>query len=344
MKTITHILGIDIAKSKFDVHLRTLAGSDPTHSAIFTNNAKGFGQLRRWLASHGVSHAQSLHACLESTSRYGDALALWLYGQGHQVSLVNPRRTRRYADSRLSRTINDRIDAGLIADFCANEREKLRLWEPLPGSHRQLQDLTRARQALVEHRDGFMNLLETAQGLVRKSFQRQIRALEKEIERLEQALEKFLKAAPDLKRQVDLADSIPAVGVITAATVLAELPPLSRLSRANQAIALLGMDPKGKTSGDTVKTPARLSKMGSRRGRRALYMPALTALRCNPLIQAMGRRLKEQGRSGKYIVTAAMRKLLRLIYGVIKSGKPFNPHWLAQPASNIASTPIPAIA
>jgi transposase len=327
MNAAIHILGIDISKSKFDVHLRTLVDADPRHSATFTNHAKGFQELQSWLAARGVSRPPTLHACLEATSRYGDALAAWLHDQGHQVSLVNPRRTRHYADSRLSRTVNDRIDAGLIADFCAAHREQLARWEPLAADHRELQDLTRAREALIMHRDGFGNLLETASGLARKGFQRQIKSLQKEIERLEQAIQNFLEQAPDLKQKVALADSIPGVGLITAATVVAELPPINKISRANQAIALFGLDPKNKTSGQSVHTPARLSKMGSRRGRRALYMPALTALRCNPVVRAMGERLKQKGRSGKYIVVAAMRKLLRLIYGVLKHGRPFDPLW-----------------
>jgi transposase len=334
MKSAIHVLGIDIAKAKFDVHLRTLLEAQPAHSGTFNNEAKGFQELQRWLTQHGVGQPASLHACLESTSRYGDALAGWLHTQGYQVSLVNPCRTRHYANSRQVRTVNDRIDAALIADFCAEQRSKLLLWEPLPAEHRQLQDLTRARQALVEHRDGFVNLLETATGLARKSFQRQRTNLEKEIQRLDEAIKEFLAqpASAPLRSQVSLADSIPGVGLITAATVVAELPPLGRLLRANQAIALFGLDPRSKTSGATVKTPARLSKMGSRRGRRALYMPGLTALRCNPIVQALGQRLRERGHRGKYIVVAAMRKLLRLIVGVIKSGQPFDPQWTQRQA------------
>lgn len=343
MKATTHILGIDIAKDKFDVHLRTLPETGPGHSAAFDNHLPGFRALQAWLAQQGVSAPAHLHACLEATSCYGDALLLRLHGQGYQVSLVNPRRTRHYADSRLSRTINDRIDAGLIADFCATHTAQLVRWEPLPADQQQLRELTRARQALVEHREGFGNLLETATGLARKSYQRQRTNLQREIHRLDQAIEKFLQQTPRWQAQTALADSIPGVGPLTAATVLAELPPLDKITHPNQAVAFFGLDPKSKTSGATVRTPARLSKMGSRRGRRALYMPALTALRCNPPIQALGERLKQQGRSGKYIVVAAMRKLLRQIVGVLKNNRPFDPQWVnphtPTPQTLVASLP-----
>jgi transposase len=328
MNAATHTLGIDIAKRNFEVNVRSLEPSPARHASSFANNRKGFVALERWLIQHGITQAANLHACLESTSRYGDALAAWLHGQGYQVSMVNARRTRHYADGQLSRTVTDRIDARLIADFCAEQRHKLVLWEPLSDEHRQLQDLTRTRTALVEHHDALANLLETATGLVRKAVQRQQANLQREIERFDREIKKLLdQPSSKLSAQVALADSVPSVGLLTAATVVAELPCIDKISRASQAIALFGLDPKSKTSGETVKTPARLSKMGSRRGRRALFMPALVALRYNPIVRALGQRLKAKGRSGKYIVVAAMRKLLRQIFGVLKSGKPFDPNW-----------------
>jgi len=340
MKPATHILGIDIAKLKFDVNLRSLTGSESRWAASFPNNLKGFKALMRWLAQHAVCSHEQVHACMECTSRYGDALAEFLHAQACQVSMVNPRRTRHYANSQLTRTVDDTIDARLIADFCASERKTLTLWEPLSPDHRQLRDLTRARQALVEDHDRFSNMLETAAGVARKVFQKQSRQLQRQIEQLDKAIEQFVASAPELQRQIDLADSVPGVGLITAATVVAELPPISKIAQARQAVALFGLDPLQKTSGTSVKTQARLSRMGSRRGRRALYMPALVALRCNPPIHQLGERLQQKGRRGKYIVVAAMRKLLRLIYGVIKQGRPFDSNWLTSATTHAAAASV----
>jgi transposase len=329
MKPATHTLGTDIAKDKFDVNLRPLADCQQRHAASFNNDLRGFELLLRWLLKHAITNPGQVHVCLESTSRYGDALARFLYRHGFQVSMVNPRRTRNYADSQLTRTVNDTIDARIIADFCASERADLRLWEPLSDDHAQLRDLTRARQALVQQRDAFGNLLETATGMARKIYQKQFRALDRQITQLEKLIKKFSQEvlSPEFLKQIELADSVIGVGFITAATVVAELPPINKIPQADQAVALLGLDPVNKTSGQTVHTRARLSRMGSRYGRRALYMPALSALRFNPIIRDLGLRLQAKGRSGKYIVVAAMRKLLRLIFGVIKQGKPFDPNW-----------------
>ncbi len=345
MKPATHILGIDIAKRKFDVCLRLLANSETRHAATFTNNVKGFQALLQWLARQAPGVRDQLHGCLESTSRYGDALAEFLHRHGFLVSLVNPRRTRCYANSQLARSVNDTIDARLIADFCASERDTLRLWEPLGSDHAQLRELTRARQALVQQRDCFANMLETATGLARQTFQKQARALARQIQQLDKTLKHFVQQqlGPHLAKQIQLADSVTAVGLITAATVIAELPPMEKLTQADQAVALFGLDPLKKTSGTSVDTPAHLSRMGSRRGRRALYMPAICALRFNPIVRQLGQRLQGKGRSGKYVVVAAMRKLLRLIFGVVKQGKPFDPNWSNPTAPQQKRQPVASL-
>jgi transposase len=343
MQPATHILGIDISKDKFDVNLRLLETTDGRLEAVFDNHPKGFAALHRWLRKHGPHSSLGVHACMESTSRYGDALAEFLHQEDYQVSMVNPRRTRHYADSQLTRTVNDKIDARLIADFCASQREKISLWEPLSPEHRQLRDITRARQAIVDDRERFANMLETAAGLARKTFLKQIRLLDRQIKDLDKAIGQFVHLFPALEKQVTLADSVPGVGLITAATVIAELPPIEKIPQAAAAVALFGLDPVNKTSGTSVQTKARLSRMGSRRGRRALYMPALAALRCNPAIIALANRLHDKGRSGKYIVVAAMRKLLRLIYGVIKQGVPFQADWTAR-SKESAQSPAPVTA
>jgi transposase len=319
----THILGIDISKDKFDVCLRTTtAVADPRPTAVFANTPKGFKALDRWLRQHPAAH---LHACLEATSRYGDALARHLHQAGHTVSVVNPLRTRRYADSRLVRTQNDTIDAALIADFCAKETP--RPWQPLPEGHRKLQDLVRTRGFFLNQKLQCRNRLETADPVSARHLRQHLRQLDASLDKLERQITSLLETEPELARQVALVDSIPGIGTLTAAVALAELPPIERLEHAGQAVALAGLDPRKKDSGTSVHTAPRLSKMGSRLLRQTLYMAALTALRHNPIIRALGERLKARGKGGKRAVVAAMRKLVRLIYGVLKQAQPFDPNW-----------------
>lgn len=319
----THILGIDISKDKFDVCLRPAGSSEGgRHRAQFDNGAGGFKKLRRWLAQQSVGQ---LHACLEATSRYGDALALFLHEHQQVVSVVNPRRIRHYADSRLVRTQNDPLDAEIIADFCATQDP--RPWQPAPAEVRQLQDLTRLRQFFVAQSQRLQNRGHTETPALARLVRRQLRQTRKAIQELETQIEGHLAAHEALAHQVALVDSISGIGLITAATAVAELPPVQRLEHAGAAVALAGLDPRKKDSGSSVRGKAHLSKMGSRPLRSALYMAAVAALTHNPLVRAQGERLAARGHSGKTIVCAAMRKLVRLIYGVLKTGQPFAADW-----------------
>src|SRR5579859_7113841 len=165
---VTHILGIDISKDKFDVCLRPAGAFDtPGHHALFANTPAGFKKLRRWLLQQQATH---LHACLEATSRYGDALALFLYEQQHTVSIVNPRRIRHYADSLLARTRHDALDAQIIARFCATQQPAA--WQPAPPALRQLQDLTRLRHFLVGQSQRLRNRLHTESTALLRVLQR----------------------------------------------------------------------------------------------------------------------------------------------------------------------------
>lgn len=321
---VTHILGIDISKDKFDVCLCALGTNDAAGKhAVFDNTPAGFKKLLRWLAQQ---QAQQVHACLEATSRYGDALALFLFEQKHTVSIVNPRRIRRYADSLLVRTQHDALDAGVIARFCATQQPPA--WQPTPTELRQLQDLTRLRHFFIGQSQRLQNRAHTeAPALVRLVGQ-QLRQLEKTIAKLDAQIAGHLEQHPPLAKNVALVDSITGVGPVTAAAAVAELPPIERLEHAGQAVALAGLDPKKKDSGQSVRGTAHLSKMGSRPLRAALYMAAVSAQTHNPVVRALAQRLRAKGKSGKTVVCAAMRKLVRLIYGVLKSQQPFAPDWM----------------
>jgi transposase len=317
---VTLILGIDIAKLKFDVCLRR---HDASHeNASFDNNQKGFQQLQKWLLKR---EALLVHACMEATSRYGDALALFLFEHKHLVSVINARRARKYADSRLVRTQNDRIDAELIADFCA--KESPRLWQPSAGCKRQLQDLLRLRDFFTNQLGQTKNRRECTSRPILAQLQRHIKKLERSVAEVDKQILALTKTAPELATQIKLLRTIPGVGPITAAVCVAELPPVPQIDSVSAAVAYAGVDPRKKTSGTSVSTTPRLSKMGPRLLRKCLYMAALSACRSNPIIHNQSQRLAAKGKTGKLALGAAMRKLMRLIYGVLKHQMPFDPAW-----------------
>jgi transposase len=163
--------------------------------------------------------------------------------------------------------------------------------------------------------------------VVRRSLEESIAHLQAQIKRTEKLIRTHLDQHPGLRQQRDLLTSIPGIGETTAALLLAELPHLKQYRSARQVAALAGLVPRERQSGSSVKGRVRLSKIGNARLRKALYFPAITALRCSPFMQQWANGLRERGKSKLSVVGAVMRKLLHLAYGVLKTNQPFDPEW-----------------
>ena len=315
-------LGIDIAKEKFNVCLLDPAGK-PKHK-VFANTEAGFQQRATWLARHD---AASAHACLEATGTYGEALALFLHQAGHAVSVINPAAVKAFAQSRLSRTKTDKVDAELIARFCRLQHPPA--WAPPAREVRELQALVRRLGALTEMKVAEEN--RPSAGIkvacVRASVEELSAHRSEQIKRAEQLIRGHINRHPTLKQQSALLDSIPGIGGTTAAALLAEIVDITQYRSARQVAAFAGLVPRERQSGSSVRGRARLSKIGNARLRKALYFPAITALRCSPFFQAWAKGLRERGKCKMSVIGAAMRKLVHLAYGVLKSGRPFDPEW-----------------
>lgn len=314
------VLGIDIAKAKFVVTLQLPDGKRRRKSC--PNTPAGFGQLAAWLQRHGVPH---VHACLEATGTYGDALATWLHDAGHLVSVVNPAIIHAYAQTQLARSKTDQIDADLIAHFTATQDPPA--WAPPARDIRELQALVRRLDALQGMRTQEANRL--AAGVVvadvRASIEAVLAHLDAQIAHVAQLIRQHLDHHPGLRAERDLLTTIPGIGEATAAILIAELFD-KPFTRARQAAAFAGLVPRLVQSG-TLRGRTRLSKIGPGRLRKALYFPAVTALRWNPTIRAVRDRLRAAGKPPMVIIGAAMRKLIHLAYGVLKSKKAYEPTW-----------------
>jgi len=321
-------LGIDLSKLNFDaVLLDTSAGSvtqgkaphrDSSRHKAFPNTPAGFGRLQEWLGD------QQVHSCLESTGTYGDALARFLHSKGHTVSIVNPAQIKAFGQTGLSRTKTDKADALLIARFCRMHQPPA--WAPPPPEADALQALARRLEALQQRRQMEQNSLDTAPAPVRASIEAVLQVLDEQIAQTQAAIQDHIDNTPTLKGQRDLLTSIPGIADATAAVLLSELRDVTQFSGARQVAAFAGLAPRVRQSGTSVRGRSCLSKTGSARLRHALYFPAISALRFNPLIRRMGERLTAAGKCKMVIIGAAMRKLLQIAFGVLKSGKPFNLH------------------
>ncbi len=163
---------------------------------------------------------------------------------------------------------------------------------------------------------------------VRASPERALEMLAGEMEQLGKQIADHVDQHPDLKGRRDLLCSIPGIGETTAARLLSELSPVD-FARARQVAAYAGLVPSPRESGTSVCGRARLSKRSNVRLRRALYWPAIVAMRHNPVLRAFANRLLASGKPKLLVIAAVMRKLLHLAFGVLKHGRPFDPNWTA---------------
>jgi transposase len=311
-------LGIDISKDSF--HLE-LAHNEKLRHRKLANRKAGFEELSVWLAKQ---KAARVHACLEATGPYSEELATYLHQQGHLVSVVNPAQIKAFGQSELLRNKDDRPDAGLIRRFC--EKQRPPAWTPPPVHLREIQALTRHLENLIETRQQQLNRLEvTSTKNVVKSLRKLVTHLDVEIKRTEKQINDHIDRHPDLRRQVELLNSIPGVGQRTAAKLLAEIPDMSRYTSARQVAAHAGLTPRNNRSG-TIRGKTRLSKTGNARIRKALFLPAIVASQHNPIVRNFCHRLARNGKNKMEVIGAAMRKLLHIAFGVLKSGKAFDPN------------------
>lgn len=313
-------VGIDLSKDNFHACLLSDQGEA---KRAFPNSTKGFEQLVAWLRNR---RAGEVRICMEATGAYWEALAVHLHGRGYLVSVVNPARIKAFAQSELLRTKTDEVDAALIARFCKSQGPES--WIPPPPEVRTLQALMRHYEHLkVTRAEQSTYAQSTDAPTVKASIGEVLATLDEQIAQVEREIRKHFDDHPDLKRKRDLLTSIPGIGETTAGSLLAEIPNLDRFESAKAVAAYAGLSPRDRRSGTSIHGRPRLCKTGSSRVRKALYMPAIVAVRFNPTLRTFYQRLLAAGKHKRLIIGAAMRKLLVLAYGVLKSGKRFDANY-----------------
>lgn len=305
------ILGIDVSKADF--HACLLQGGRRGKQS-FPNNAAGYRRLQTWL---GNRRSSQVHACMEATGAYWLGLASALYEAGATVSVVNPNRTAMFARSQLRRTKTDLVDCEMIAQFCQTQQPSP--WSPPPAETLKLRGLLTYREHLVNERIRFAQMAKQIH--VDKELHRlhikQTKSVDQLIEAIEKQLRALLKTHPELGAQVSILESVSGIGFLTAVSIVAKLP-VERLRDAKAAAAYVGLTPSERQSGTSVNGKPRICKTGNAGLRRDLYMPALAAMRYNPILAAFAERLKAKGKPSKVIIVAVMRKLIVLAFKLLK--------------------------
>lgn len=316
-------LGVDVAKKKLDCLLLD-SSSGKVKSKVVDNTAAGFATLLEWL---GKQKATELHVVMEPTGMYHEAAALALADAGLTVSLINPAQLRAFAQGLGVKTKTDKQDSTILAKFGATQKPAP--WQPPSMTARRLKALLTRRDAVADDLQRERNRQEAADfsltpDAVKESIAQSIAFLEAELERFEKMIASHIDDDPDLRNNKDLLETIPGVGP-RVATHMTTLFAGRTFDSAEQLAAYLGLVPVEWQSGTSVRGRPRMSKAGPAHLRKVLYMPAVVARRCNPHIKALNERLMAKGKSKMAAIGAAMRKLAHLCFGVVHSGKPYDP-------------------
>jgi transposase len=314
--------GIEVSQLTLVVALRDHDHNEPLRE--FPNTREGHQALRRFL-ERGT---RPVRVALESTGLYGLDLALTLHQAGVAVMVANPRAVRHFAQALLQRSKNDHLDAAVLQEFAA--RMPFVAWRPPSVAARKLVAVARRLEALTDMLAAEKNRLHAASlstaipAIIRRDLQRSIQTQQRAIARLTRAAQAFVLADPELARRYELLLSIPGFGATSAVHTLAELTLLPADLDVRQWVAYAGLDPREYSSGTSVHKKVRISKAGNKHLRRALYMPALVAVRRQPQVRAFYEHLLARGKTKMQALVATMRKLLHAIFGMFKHDQLFD--------------------
>jgi transposase len=258
---------------------------------------------------------------LEATGGYESLVAGAIAGRGIAVAVVNPRQVRDFAKATGVLAKTDRIDARVLARFAEAVRPEPR---PLPTAEaKELEEYLSRRRQLVDMLTMEKNRLSiAATERLKRSLGRHIDWLEEALRRANDDIDKAIRSSPVWREQEDLLRSVPGIGPVSARTMLAELPELGRLNRKKIA-ALVGVAPLNRDSGMLQGT--RTCWGGRASVRQVLYMAAVSAVRCNPVIRRTYAALRDRGKKHKVALVACMRKLLTILTAMVRDHRRWSP-------------------
>lgn len=320
-------LGIDVAKVKLDCVLLDKERGKQRDKSV-PNTPAGVTALLKWLRERGVPF-DKLVVVMEPTGVYHEQAAQALHEAGLAVHLVNPARARNFALAQGQRGKSDAADSCSLAQM--GLQQQLPRWMPPSPSARMLKALLARREALSEDLQRERNRLEKACATlvppaVMKSIEEAITFIDEQLQALQKQIDDHIGDDDDLRHKRKLLLSIDGVGPRVADEFTAILG-CSQFDSAEQLACYIGLTPQKWESGSSVRGRARISKAGPARIRKLLYMPAIVAKRHNRHVRELYERLLARGKLKMVAITACMRKLVHLCFGVINSNKPYARTW-----------------
>jgi transposase len=342
---IKQSVGIDVSKKELTVCFSNMESGSRIRiisTRTFPNTGAGLKKMDAWICSLHKGHTAPLVVLMEATGVYYEEAAYFLKAQGWSVSVLVPNKTKAFAKSLDYKSKTDAIDAKILAQM-ALER-MLPEWEPLTPKMLTIKRLCRERVALQEHKTAAMNQLDAMgsahdsdKDCLRRS-RAHIRFLEKQIKQVEGAIEREVAADAVLKEKVEKVCTIKGVGLVTAATVIAETNGFALIRNKAQLVSYAGYDVVENSSGTSVQGKTRISKKGNSHIRRALHFPALCAVKYLPEMRDLHHRVFDATKVKMKGLVAVQRKLLVLIYTLFKTGVAYDPEQYLKTQLALSST------
>lgn len=342
-KVVKQVAAIDVAKDELVVQLGRMYDdwSPELYAAkTFANSTKGFESFVAWVNKLTLAE-MPVRYVMEATGVYYEPLAYYLDKNGCELSIILPSKISNYVRTLPTKTITDRSAAQAIALF--GLEKKLDRWSAPKGIFKELRQLSREREQLVSERTVLKNQLHAEKAEAepsKKSIERtekRIGLLDSQEKEILQEVKALISGDQQVQQMVVLLCTIPGVGVVTAATVLAETNGFDLIRNKRQLTSYAGLDVIEKQSGTSVKAKPRISKKGNRYLRKAMHLPALAAIRYDERFKAVFWRLVAKHGIKMKAVVAVQRKLLEMMYTICRCGKAYDKSYLKKVESSPAT-------
>jgi transposase len=329
-KILKQVAGIDVAQKELVVSLGRIGQSLDTEvycCKTFANKLSGFKAMLIWVSKHSLEQVPVRYV-MEATGVYHESLAYYLSDQGLESSIVLPNKISNYFRTLDEKSITDKTASAAICQF--GLERKLALWQKPKKVFKTLKQLTRERDQLITERTLLKNQLHAEQAEAEPSqdsilrMQARIDLINKQEIEIRSEIAGAIKQDSKLIEQVENIITIPGIGKLTAVIVLAETNGFDLILNKRQLASYSGLDIRLKDSGTSVKSKPRISKKGNRHLRKAMHMPALSAISSDERFKAIFVRLVAKHGIKMKAAVAVQRKLLEMIYTIWKTNRPYD--------------------
>lgn len=333
-KIVKQVVGIDVSQKELVVMPGTMYDdlSQHLHSGqTFSNTQKGYESLLSWVKK-SMDKDIPIRYVMEATGVYHESLAYYLDDQAREVSIILPNKISNFARTLDTKTITDQTASEAIALFGLSR--VLDSWSRPTGIYREIRNLTRERNQLIDERTALKNQLhaensqaEPCKKIIERICKR-ITLIDKQEKEIQADLNALIKSNEQVKKLVSLLCTLPGVAIVTACSVLAETNGFDLIRNKRQITSYAGLDVKEKQSGTSIKGKPRISKKGNKYLRRSMHMAALSALRCDERFKGLFLRLVSRHGIKMKAIVAVQRKLLEMMFTLYKTNQPYDKNFL----------------